>query len=184
MKYKEVYDNIFNTKMRYNVHIGDKDRYDFVIENIIQNNYKKIIDISSGRGYFIKYLKELKNDIDITSTDLKKFNNIDVKFIELNLCEKSDYQKIVEKYDHLSCMDVLEHVEEKHIEDILQFFSTLSNNFCFTIANHSDVQNGVELHLIQKNMNWWNDVLNRNFIIIKSFSKYNNRLYCYVLRGK
>lgn len=184
MKYEEIYENVFNNKPNYNVHISDKDRYDFVIEEVIFNKYKKIIDISSGRGYFIKYLSELKQDIDITSTDIKKFNNIDVKFIELNLTQKSDYLKFVEKYDHLSCMDVLEHIEEKYIDDILQFFCTLSNKFCFTIANHSDVQNGVELHLIQKDVEWWNNVLSKYFIIKKDFKKYNDRLYCYVLESK
>lgn len=184
MNYIDIYKNLFIKKDNYNVHILDKERYDFVINEIINNDHKKIIDISSGRGFFIKYLLEKKSAVEITSTDLEKFHNYDVNFIKLDLSNKSDFLNITEKYDLLSCMDVLEHIEEKYIEDILLFFTGLSNNFCFTIANHSDIHNGVELHVTRKNKDWWDKKLNNYFTIKNSFVKYDNRLYCYVLEKK
>jgi hypothetical protein len=163
---------------------GGVDRYDFVVEEIVKNNYKKIIDISSGRGLLIEAIKNVNPNIDITSTDLSKFNEIDVKFIELDLTNKNDYHKVIEKYEFLSCLDVLEHIEEKYIEDILIFFKSLAENFIFTIANHSDIINGIELHLIQKDKIFWNILLTKHFEIVDTFSKYNNKLYCYILKNK
>jgi len=184
MDYSGIYKKLFNVKDNYNVHVSDKERYDFVIEEINKNNFKNIIDISSGRGYFIKYLKEKSQNVEITSTDLEKFNDYDVKFIKLDLSDKSDYDKFTEKYELLSCMDVLEHIEEKHIDDILLFFCGLSDKFCFTIANHSDVHNGVELHVTRQNKDWWDKKLSNYFTIKNSFVKYDNRLYCYILDKK
>lgn len=184
MNTEEIYKNVFQKNPNYNVHISDKERYNFVINEVIVNNYKKIIDISSGRGFYIKNLLKRINNVDITSTDLFKFNNIDIKFIKLNLSNVDDYVNITEKYEFLSCLDVIEHVGEEHLDNIFTFFSKILNNFCFSIANHSDIENGIELHLIQKNKKWWDDMLSNYFDIKNSFVKYNNRLYCYVLKNK
>ncbi len=115
---------------------------------------------------------------------MEKFHNYDVNFIKLDLSNSSDYDKFTETYDLLSCMDVLEHIEEKHINDILSFFCKLSQKFCFTIANHSDIHNGIELHVTRKNKEWWDKKLNNYFNIKNSFVKYDNRLYCYTLEKK
>lgn len=184
MDYTKLYGDIFKGNEEYNIHIQDRDRYDYVINEIINNNYKKIIDISSGRGFFIKYLREKSELIDITSTDLSKFNDLDIKFIRLNLMNKSDYNNVVETYDFLSCLDVLEHVEETNIEDIFIFFKALSNNFCFSIANHPEVYDDIEYHLIQKDKFWWDDTLSKHFDIIESFICYDGLLYKYILKSK
>jgi len=183
MTNKDTYKNIFNGNDGYNLHIIDKERYDFVIDDVIRYKHKKLIDISSGRGFLIKYLKELIRDIEITSTDLEKFNNLDVEFIRLDLCEKDDYKNVMGTYDLLSCLDVLEHVEEKYIDDILMFFRTLSNRFCLGVANHPDIQNGIELHLIQEDKDWWDRKLSKYFKIIESFKMYDDKLYCYILES-
>lgn len=184
MKYKKIYNEIFSNNIEYNNHIIDRDRYNFAINEVINKNYKKIIDISSGRGYYIKYLMEHDKTIDITSTDISKFNDIDIRFIELDLVNKEDYLKLNPQYDFLTCLDVLEHIEEEYIDQVLEFLSNIATNFCFSIANHSDIQKGVELHLIQKNKEWWDNKLNNYFTIYNSYSIYNNRLYCYILKSK
>ena len=179
-----IYKRIFMKHKEYNVHDIDKDRYDFVIDGIIDNDYNKIIDISSGRGSLIKHLRNKKQDIHITSTDIHKFNNLDVEFIQLDLTKKDDLNKITETYDMLSCLDVLEHIEEKHINDVLLAFKKISNHFCFTVANHSEIIDRFELHLIQKNKDWWDEIFENHFTIINSFVKYDDRSFCYTLKNK
>ena len=49
MDYLNTYRPLFQTD-NYNVHIYDKSRYDYVIDTILKNGYKTIIDISAGRG--------------------------------------------------------------------------------------------------------------------------------------
>lgn len=180
-----VYNELFTYNDNYNVPTDiDIQRYDFIIDEIIKNKYQKIIDISSGRGYFIEFLEERKRGIDITSTDIDKFNDLDVKFIALDLTQKDDYKKITEKYEFLSCLDVLEHIDEKYINDIFIFFKSISSNVCLSIANHSDIQCGKEIHLIQKEKVWWDDIISSHFIIINSCSEFEDTLYYYTLKSK
>ena len=181
MSYLETYQNLFISEEHYNDHVVDKGRYDYVLNHISKNNYQNMIDISSGRGCLIKYIKKENINIDITSTDLFKFNNIkDIKFIQLDLTNTNDYTNITQEYDLLTCLDVLEHVEEEFIDQIFELFTRLSDNFCFSIANHSDIHNDVELHLIQKEKDWWTDKILKYFKIIETFNYYPN-LYNYIL---
>jgi hypothetical protein len=182
MNYLDIYNKVFKLK-NYNIHVINRRRYDFVLNEITTNNYNNIIDISSGRGWLIKYINELDRGVKITSTDLKKFNDYDVNFIRLDLSDKNDYT-ITEKFDMLSCLDVLEHIEEKHIDDALSFFTTLSENVCISVANSQSIHNGIDLHLIKKNKDWWDEVMSRHFDITNSFRSFGNKLYSYTLKSK
>jgi 2-polyprenyl-3-methyl-5-hydroxy-6-metoxy-1,4-benzoquinol methylase len=177
------YIKLFENNIEYNNHLNDLYRYDFVINEIKKNGYKSIIDISSGRGFLLDRIKNNFNDVKITSTDIKKFNNIDVEFVELDLLNIPTSIRL-EKYDLLSCLDVLEHFHESDIDSILRFISKLSNNFCLSIANHSDNINGCELHLTQRNKDWWLSKIYGYFNVIDSFNMFNDRLYCFVLKKK
>lgn len=181
MDYVEIYESVFNNYDDYDKHIEYYDRYNYILEELNTNKYQKIIDISSGKGILIKIIQEKFSNIDICSTDIKKFNDINVNFIILDLTNKDDYNNITDKYNLLLCLDVLEHIEEKYIDDVLEFLSSLSTTFCFSIANHSDIKNEHELHLIQENKKWWNKKLKKYYKIKKTFNLYNNKLYCYVL---
>ena len=185
MEYRKVYDEIFK-KESYNVHDSDIDRYHFVIDEVINNNFKTIIDISSGKGNLIKLLLNLNQDLKITSTDINKYHSFDVEFFEIDLSNNIANNENLKnkKYDILTCLDVLEHLEEKYIDGILKSFSLLSNRVLLNIANHSDIQNGVELHLTQKNFEWWNSKIENYFNIESIEVKYNNRLYVYNLKTK
>jgi 2-polyprenyl-3-methyl-5-hydroxy-6-metoxy-1,4-benzoquinol methylase len=179
MDYEKIYTGIFQTQEYNNFHRG---AFDFVLEEINKHHYKKIIDISSGRGLLLKIIQEQHPEIDLTSTDLVQFNDLDVQFISLNLTNQTDYNKITEQYELLTCLDVLEHLEESSIEGVMQFFKKIAKNFCFTIANHSDVFNGTELHLIQKEKQWWDKILSKHFEIDSSLDRTD--LYSYILRRR
>lgn len=180
----ETYNKVFLNK-NYNNHENDLIRYEFVLNEIKKNGYRNIINISSGRGYLIKEIINNMTNVDILSTDINKYHNIDVKFKNLNLCNKETFKQLSNmNFDVLSCLDVLEHIDYVYIDEILLFFSTLSNNICLSIANHSDIQEGVELHLIQETHYWWTEKLTKYFNVLNFNSMYDNRLYCYVLKVK
>ena len=182
MDYEKVYKKAFENKSYNSDHsISYGKAIDFLLNLEQQNSINSISDIGSGNGNLIKKLPKEKN---IFSYDLecfydaKRFDN--VFFQKMNLSSYSDLEKL-KKTDLLYCLDVLEHIEEKHIDSILKKFSEKCN-FCFlTIANHSDIINGVELHLIQENEIFWNNKI-KQFFEIKHFEKaYDDRLYLYQL---
>jgi len=52
------------------------------------------------------------------------------------------------------------------------------------VANHSDIIDGIELHLIQENNDWWKTKIEKNFKIIHNRGNHANTLYMYEVFGK
>ena len=168
-----------NPVYSYHHHI----QYDIVPEFIgLSNDTKSLIDIGTGRGQLLKNISKLNPNFKITSVDLDKFNDLDVEFINVDLSLKNDRDKLTGKYDFLTSTDVLEHLEEYFIEDVLCLFSRLSDNVIVAIANHSDIQGGIELHTIQRDDVWWELYINKYFSIINKQTHYDGRLYIYNLK--
>ncbi|CAB4130773.1 Glyco_tranf_GTA_type domain containing protein [uncultured Caudovirales phage] len=178
-----LYEKLFQTK-DYNDHIKDLSRYNFVLEHIASTNPKSVIDISSGRGCL---LRALPDTVKITSTDIKKFHTIDCEFLPLDLTKIDDTLFQRRQFDLLTCLDTLEHIPASAIDSALKFLSSLAINACFSIANHSDKANNIELHLTQEGKEWWENKINKYYYIISSKSecKYDkNHLYTYTLVSK
>jgi 2-polyprenyl-3-methyl-5-hydroxy-6-metoxy-1,4-benzoquinol methylase len=184
MEFKKIYENAFSNNS-YNTHTDKEPRFELVKNYVLENNVKTMIDIGSGRGNIIKILNELNFTVDITSTDLTKFHDYDVPFLELNLCDKNSYGSIFDKkYDLLTCLDVLEHIEKNCVNDVFELFSKISKYSLITIANHSDIQDGVELHIIQENMDYWGPIIEKFFVIEDLKTEYHGRLYILKLKSK
>lgn len=185
MDYNNVYTSVFKNKAYSKEH---HTQYDMVINRLSviynKNSVFHLIDIGSGRGHLIKMIKQNFPNCIITSVDLSKFHSeIIYEFITCDLSVESDRKKLLEKkYDVVTCTDVLEHLNENFIEDVIKTLSSLANHSMLAIANHSDIWNGVELHTIQRNFEWWNELITKYYRVEKSEIKYNNRLYefdCY-----
>lgn len=156
--YLKNYEYVFNNNPNYDMAGKNKNDpvykppADFLKRN--KGKFKSHIDISSGRGLFFDFIKDL--ELCSVSTDLKKFHNLNIPFIEIDLTNKEDLNRLKENhYDVLTCTGVLEHIEEEYINDLLKTFSEISDVCLFTIAKHSDVQFGIELHVIIEDENWW-----------------------------
>lgn len=185
MDYENIYKKVFE-QPSYNSDTSKS--YKIAIEFLQKNkNVKTICDIGSGKGNLIKNILNEDNTYELYCYDLKCFLNLNlldsVKFSELNLTKKQDLSKI-KKCDLLFCLDVLEHIEEKYVDNILYYFSKKSKKAFITIANHSDIINGQELHLIQKNNLFWDEILLKYFNIMNYREEYDKRLMIYSLETK
>lgn len=179
MNYLKTYNRAFK-KSGYNKHTNREPRYLFAIKNILKSTRRSIIDIGSGRGILFKILHEITPESKFHSVDLKNYHNLKyVGHITADISKVTDMDKIEGNYDILTCLDCLEHIEEDRIDDILKKFSSLSSEFLFSIANHSDVFDGVELHLTQRNSNWWSNKLSKYFNITYFESLLDDTLYLY-----
>jgi 2-polyprenyl-3-methyl-5-hydroxy-6-metoxy-1,4-benzoquinol methylase len=182
--FKNIYENSFNDT-NYNKHEDEEYRFQTVKNFVIENNITSVLDVGSGRGNVIKILNEVDSNIKITSCDLKKFHNYNCEFLELDLCDKNSLSNLENKnYDLIVCLDVLEHVQKECVEDIFKTLSKISNFTILTIANHSDIHNGVELHLIRENMSYWEPIIQKYFDILNFDEKYGGRLYLLNLKNK
>jgi 2-polyprenyl-3-methyl-5-hydroxy-6-metoxy-1,4-benzoquinol methylase len=184
MEYDKIYQNVFKNNKNYNSdHSISYQKGMFFLQSIMaETKINSITDIGSGKGNLIRKITELYSN-KIFSYDLECFYDAkafnDVEFKKLNLAT-SEIENI-EKVDFLFCLDVLEHLEEKHIDNILFNFSKKAKHLFLTIANHSDIIDGIELHLIQKPNYFWNEKINKYFKILNYESAYDDRLMCYSL---
>jgi 2-polyprenyl-3-methyl-5-hydroxy-6-metoxy-1,4-benzoquinol methylase len=178
MDYKKIYKNVFANPSYSKNH--DRKFSCSIIKNYIIDE-KSAIDIGSGRGPVLLELMEVMPADHILSCDLENFHDMEVPFEVVDLTIKNDRDKIVEYFDLLTCLDVLEHIEEKYMDDILQFFKRTARKIIIIVANHSDVQKGTELHLIQQPMLWWITLFERYFKIIDSKSIHDDRAYVFVM---
>ena len=188
MDYLKIYTNTFSDITYSNQH---HPQYDYAIDEIqkitINTNIKyNLIDIGSGRGQLINLINLIyTNKFNITSVDLDKFNDMNINFIKCDLSIANSRQNLTnKKYDILTCTDVFEHLDKSFIEDVIIMCSKLSENCIFAIANHSDIQNNIELHTIQENDIWWDNYLLKYFNIIEKQNICNNQLYMYTCKSK
>lgn len=178
----DVYNKAFSCDS-YNQHTDQEPRFKFAIDFINNNNICSVLDVGSGRGNLLKLIKHNNSNINITSADLNKFHSVDgVEFVKINLCDPSTL-KIKGTFDLITCLDVLEHLTEDVIETVFKFFSDKAKYSVISIANHSDVHDGVELHLIQKDLNFWLPIIKKYFNVLSCTTEYNDRLYILTLEN-
>jgi hypothetical protein len=91
MNYKKIYNQIFDIEI-YNS--SPSISYNISLDFILSKKIKSLIDIGSGRGNMIKKIFDYGYYTNITSCDLEKYHNYDVKFISLDLTKIEDLNKI------------------------------------------------------------------------------------------
>ncbi len=178
INYKKIYKGVF-ANSSYSVNADRKFSCSLIKNYVIDE--KSAIDIGSGRGPVLLELMEVIPAEHILSCDLENFHGMEVPFEAMDLTVAGDRNKIVSTFDLLTCLDVLEHIEEAYLNDILQFFKKIARKQIIIVANHSDVQNGMELHLIQKPFQWWENALSKYSTIIDSKSIHDDRAYVFVM---
>lgn len=182
MDYNKVYGDLFNGR-EYNTHLNNEPRFEYVFNFLTHNEVITIGDFGSGRGNLIDLILSHKSTYELHSYDLKKFHMFEVPFSEINLCA-DQLNDIDIKYDLITCLDVMEHLDKDCVDRVLYFFSKNSHKTILTIANHSDVQNGVELHTIQENLNYWLPLIEKYYVVLDNKEEYNGRLYLLTLESK
>lgn len=156
----ELYSRVFSEDTTYNG--VEQWKLDIVDNWIKENKFKTIADIGCGQG---NYLKPLKDKYDVTGVEPSSY-----------LCKgtlngygviNSDILSLKGNWDALYCMDVLEHVMPDDIGKTVYHLSKLARHALIGIANHSDIWDGVELHLIQEGHPYWQDLLEKYYDNVK-----------------
>jgi hypothetical protein len=88
------------------------------------------------------------------------------RFINADITSPTERQLITGHYDLLTCTDVLEHISEKHINDVVEFLSGLSDWAWYSIAEHEDYKGGEKMHLIIEGREYWQTLLSKYYSTI------------------
>jgi 2-polyprenyl-3-methyl-5-hydroxy-6-metoxy-1,4-benzoquinol methylase len=132
-------------------------------------NIKTLLDVGCGKGYYLRKCIDLGikcTGIEFSSVccdhHLSKIK--EAQIYKTNILDfKSDAI-----FDFILCMDFLEHIEPENINVVLEIISKYSPRAIFGIANHPDIQFETELHKIQQDAKWWEELLSKFY---KTISK-------------
>lgn len=173
---KEIYKFLFKNLDWYNSDL-DCYNYKYVINELNKiHKFDSILDIGSGRGNLVKFILKQYPNIKISTSDIENFHNMELPFYKIDLNDINTL-KDIQKHDIITCTDVLEHLPESSIKNVIEMFSKKCKVAIFTIANHSEIINDVQLHLIQKDLDFWRETVKEFFEIKNLETSYNGRLY-------
>lgn len=122
---------------------------------------KSVLDAGCGSGKFLRRLKHLRSDIEISGIDIASnapHESIQDCFTRGAVWDASAYTEV----DAIFCVDVLEHVPEQFVDRVLGNFARFARKFIvLSICLVPDVFGSYlidePLHLTIKNNFWWFD---------------------------
>lgn len=172
---KDVYNEIYTKNKAYNHNV----MYKYVEVQKFANTIKgKILDAGCGEGWTAKKLRSEGFDlfgIEISDICCNKF----LQDLPHECTDIISYAKKDIKYDGLICFDVLEHISYMQIEETIKSLSLMAPKALLGIANHSDIQFGYELHLIQQNEKYWEKLLSKYYSSIKYIGCLGGNFYLF-----
>jgi len=166
INYKEIYDKAYKNNENYNF-VSQCKIKDFL--NWIDGKKGSIVDIGAGSGQYCKILKE--KEFKVLAVEVSSFacQNYLKKIDYVNKDMLLFLEETEQKFDWLLCTDVLEHLEEEYALKCLPLMAKVAGTCLIGIANHPDVVDGVQLHLIQKDYDWWRMQLEKHFKVVNRF---------------
>ena len=180
MDNKELYNEIYTKNKSYNHNV----MYKYIEVSKFFNNIRqtisnpKILDAGCGEGWNVSKL--IEEDFDVFGIEISDIccnnylQNLPHKCIDI-----ISYSKENIKYDALLCFDVLEHISYEEIDETIKALSIMAPNALLGIANHSDIQFGHELHLIQQEVPYWEEKLKIFYKDIRFVGNFNGNFYLF-----
>lgn len=175
-KISEIYDILYK-EQNYNSleATNNENKWEEICRLLSAWKFDTLTDLGCGRGYYLRKFLELGKNVfgvEFSKECCDKYLK-DVPHINKDI---SKYCATGGRCDLVFCMDVLEHIEPKHIDEVLKGTSRLSDRALFGVANHKDEFQGQDLHLIIEDSIWWQQKLS-NFYKNVEVSIFSDRFY-------
>ena len=121
-------------------------------EMIHRKNIKTVLDYGCGKAHFHKLLFNNPKTPGAPTVQLTPYDPAYFPFAE----------KPTRKFDLVLCIDVMEHVQEDQINNVLEDIFSFSDNVFLTITCYKATQtllNGKNAHYTVKKPEWWKEKL-------------------------
>lgn len=151
----EVYDLAF-ADHRYSVHTMQEPRYCWAMSELKKIRPLSIVEVGPGRGVLLGAM-------------IQEFRLAEIRVIDVGLYHQELVSTVIGDLGHddfpeinaeaVVCLDVLEHVESSRLPKAIEQLAMIAPTGIISVANHSDVHHGIELHLTQMAAPWWAEAL-------------------------
>jgi len=154
------------------------------VYNLWINNSISIVELGCGNGKLCNLLSDIK--LDVTGVDIVTSPNVydrsKYKFIKHDLTE-FPYPFGDNEFDYCLSFDVMEHLPEDKVSDVLKEMARISCGIIVKIACHG----GPPLHITVKSPGWWFDKLiescpDLSWRLLRNYErmcrKINGEVYC------
>lgn len=161
--YANWYNKIYKNRANYNP--KDNKKLD-IVKNLVSSLPKGslVLDVGCGRGHFLKQFIDLGYHAfgiePSTECSIRYLGNLPHEIIDFNTYVEENTE---DYYNLVFCTDVLEHIKPEDLDTFIKNLSLKGSKAILGIANHSDIQEGIELHLIQEPWLWWKKELEKHF---------------------
>lgn len=158
------YDALFK-KGNYNLNPNHK-RFDVAERFFTKTGATTVLDVGVGKGHFLRRMQNLGIEVygvEPSSEARRLLPDIVVNGYShaIPFADRS--------FDVVCCLDVLEHVPREYVLASLEEISRVSKKYAIvSVADHSDIVEGVELHISAMSFTEWKTYLQRYFNIIDS----------------
>lgn len=137
--------------------------------NHLANNkkFKKILIVGTGTGFQELLLERNNNNTKCVSVDIRryknfineieKFNNLSLVISDINNIE------FKEKFDLVICMEVLEHINLKDLDNVINKLYSISKYHIFSIPFMETYYLYNELHISGHKKSWNLNTINKHF---------------------
>lgn len=163
---KNIYDEIYSEIENYNYFDNLKNS---IVDLFGQVFRGQVLDAGCGQGIHLKRLLSCKVNafgIELSEVCCDRY----LKGFPHQNSDIVSFSKNNRQFEAIICMDVLEHIPLPSLKENLIALSRMLKDegaILFFIANHSDIINGKELHLIQEDEHWWKEKLEQFFPYVK-----------------
>ncbi|MES2790047.1 MAG: glycosyltransferase, partial [Planctomycetota bacterium] len=184
--YLAIYQSAFSTP-GYACVTDQEFRYVYACDAIsaLGPHAESLLDVGTGRGDFLRIAQGTFPGLHLLGVDVGRFHQQPISHLNVDLCSDGGREVIQQlRFDVISCLDVLEHLPESDLAQVLSSLATACQWAVVTVANHSDMLDGVELHLTQRPAEWWRSLLGDFFEITAEAEHYAGTLYAFRLRSK
>jgi len=181
----EKYDYLYeNYEEKYGQVEPDEPRFlvpKLLIESI--QNVKTVFDAGVGKGGFYKIIKDTYTvyGIEASKVAIEKFHSDDPNIKNILI------QEVIKNYpsnlfDVVTCLDVLEHIPESELDYVFENLCFVGKKyFIFSVANHSDIWDGMELHVTQLEYDVWESKFEKYFKLITGIEIHSGKAKIFLL---
>ena len=160
--YKEIHDKNPGFGSRYDAG-GLTSNIGIAIKSVSENNINSMLDYGTGKGALVDHLKKTLGEKYL----------IDGYDPAVDAWSK----KPERRYNLVTCIDVLEHLEPNSIDNVLNEIKRITEGFCFLLIDLQPavqyLQNGRNAHTLLAPYDWWAGKLSNYFPYNVSFPIYN-----------